>query len=115
MSKTEKALQRLTKWRVVFAGWQLGTRSKEDPEAQAVRDHREVTMLLRAEVSALVGLLVHKGVFTIEEFDGALGYEAEQLSEAYARKFPGFKATDDGISADPAELEKHGTTRGWRP
>lgn len=31
-------LQRLGKWRTVFASWQLGTRSKNDPEAQAVRD-----------------------------------------------------------------------------
>lgn len=48
------ALNKLAKWRSVFAGWQLGTRLKEDPECQAVKDHREVTILLRAEVSALL-------------------------------------------------------------
>src|SRR5438067_1656730 len=41
----DAALNRLTKWRSVFCGWQLGTRSSTDPEAQAVRDHREATML----------------------------------------------------------------------
>lgn len=29
------------KWRSLFAGWQLGTRPKGDPESDAVRDHRE--------------------------------------------------------------------------
>ena len=39
-----EACNRLTKWRSVFAGWQLGTRAKGDPECDAVRDHREVTI-----------------------------------------------------------------------
>jgi hypothetical protein len=34
-----KALQKLAKWRLIFAGWQLGTRLKGDPECDAVRDH----------------------------------------------------------------------------
>jgi hypothetical protein len=40
------ALNRLCKWRAIFAGWQLGTRAKGDPESDAVRDHREVTILI---------------------------------------------------------------------
>ena len=46
-----QALNRLCKWRAHFAGWQLGTRAKDDPEAQAVRDHRELSMLMRVELS----------------------------------------------------------------
>lgn len=107
------ALNRLTKWRTVFAGWQLGTRAKGDPECDAVRDHREVTMLMRCELNALAGLLIEKGVFTVEEFQRRLDSEADHLSAQYARKFPGFKATDDGIDMNLAIARD--TMRGWRP
>jgi hypothetical protein len=106
------ALQRLCKWRAVFAGWQLGTRPKGDPESDAVRDHRELTILLRAEVSALVAMLVGKGVFTAEEFCAALDKEAEQLSKDYEQRFPGFKARDYGMHMDAAIAAD--TMRGWR-
>jgi hypothetical protein len=107
------ALQRLAKWRTVFAGWQLGTRAKGDPESDAVRDHREISILMRAELNALVGLLVKNGVFTAEEWTAALDREAEQLSADYTRRFPGFKATDYGLEISPAIAAD--TTRGWRP
>jgi hypothetical protein len=113
MTDAREALERLAKWRSVFAGWQLGSRSKDDPECQAVRDHREVTILLRAEVTAITGLLIKKGVFTAEEFTAALGEEAELLSADYARKFPGMEATDDGIAYHlPLAGE---TMKGWKP
>lgn len=111
MSDTQR--QRLAKWRTVFAGWQLGTRPKGDPESDAVRDHREVTMLMRSELNALVGLLIDRGVFSAEEFTSRLESEAEYLSKQYERKFPGFKATDDGLSMNPAIAAD--TMRGWRP
>ena len=107
------ALNRLGKWRTVFAGWQLGTRAKGDPESDAVRDHREVTMLLRCELTALTGLLIEKGIFTAEEFTAAIGKEAEQLSADYEKRFPGFKATDVGIQMDPQVAAQ--TMKGWRP
>lgn len=111
--RTERALNRLAKWRVVFTGWQLGTRAKGDPESDAVRDHREVTILLRAESNALIGLLLRKGLITEMEWLAALEREAGDLSKAYEAKFPGFKATDDGMSMSlPAAAE---TTKGWRP
>lgn len=61
MMDVNRILQKLCKWRSVFAGWQLGTRPDTDAECQAVRDHREVTMLMRAELSALTALLIEKG------------------------------------------------------
>ena len=57
-----QALNRVAKWRTLFAGWQLGTRPKGDPESDAVRDHREITILLRVEQSAIIGLLIRKGI-----------------------------------------------------
>jgi hypothetical protein len=114
MSNVESALNRVTKWRSIFAGWQLGTRAKGDPESDAVRDHRELTILLRVELTALAGLLIKKGVFTAEEFEAALAKEADWLDLAFARKFPGLRATDDGIEIyDTAKA--HHTMRGWRP
>lgn len=110
---TTSLLNKLCKWRTVFAGWQLGTRPKSDPESQAVRDHREVTILLRLEVSALAGLLIAKGVFTHEEFAEQLGEEAAHLDAQYEKRFPGMKATDMGIEINIAEA--HETMKGWRP
>jgi hypothetical protein len=108
-------LERLCKWRTVFAGWQLGTRPKGDPEADAVRDHREVTILLRAEVTALTGLLIRKGIFTAEEFGAAIGDEAELLNADYERRFPGITTSALGVHLNAPVMQEHGTMKGWRP
>lgn len=110
--RTMAALNVLAKWRVLFTGWQLGTRLKGDPEGDAVRDHRELTILLRAEVSALTGLLLEKGVFTDDEWLAALEREAKQLCEDYERKFPGVTAHEDGLTIDRRTLP---WMKGWRP
>jgi hypothetical protein len=77
------ALNRVAKWRGVLAGWQLGTRAKGDPESDAVRDHREATILLRVEVTALTGLLLEKGLITQEELQNAYEGEANFLNDTY--------------------------------
>ena len=89
---------RLGKWRRIFAYWQLGTsKDKGDPEFDAVADHREATMLLRAEVNALTVLLLAKGIFTQAEFSAQITEECEHLSMAYAGLFPGLQVADSGI------------------
>jgi len=103
----------LCKWRSVFAGWQLGTRPNTDPECQAVRDHREVTLLLRAECSAIAGILIENGLVTAEEFTVRVGREAELLSLALEDRFPGFKATEFGITMQADKAAQ--TMKGWRP
>jgi len=110
---SEPAIQRLAKWRVLLTGWQLGTRPKGDPEGDAVRDHRETTLMLRAELSALLSLLCDKGVFTVEEFTAALEHEAGLLSADYAKRFPGIRATDHGLEFVPHIAAD--TMKGWRP
>lgn len=109
------ALNRLAKWRGLLAGWQLGTRPKGDPESDAVRDHREATLLLRAEVSALAGILLRKGLITADEWEATLEGEANALSEMLSQRFRGVRATDEGLSLDTEEMLKHGTMSGWRP
>lgn len=113
LARVDQAANRLAKWRSAFAGWQLGTRPLQDPECQAVRDHREVTMMLRAEMNALSNLLVSKGVITSEEWLEALEREYTLLATVYEEKFPGMEATDYGLKVDPLNAAK--TMAGWRP
>lgn len=111
--KMMAAANLLCKWRSTLAGWQLGTRSALDPECQAVRDHREVTMMLRAEVNGLTRLLIDAGLFTVEQFQRVMTDEYNHLSQQYEKQFPGFKPTEVGMSIDPAVARE--TTRNWRP
>lgn len=108
-------LQRLCKWRVHFAGWMLGTRTKDDPEAQAVRDLFERTILLRVEYSALLKVLLDKGLLTPEEITAAIGEEAEALMAAYEARWPGVRAVDDGLSYDVAAIQRAGWMKNWKP
>lgn len=95
-----QSLERLGKWRGHFAGWQLGSRAHDDPEFQAIRNHRELSMLLRVEVTAITGLLISKGLVTQEEIQEAMLLESEELQRAYERQWPGAKSTDDGMAYD---------------
>jgi hypothetical protein len=95
-----RALNRLAKWRTILTGWQLGTRRKGDPECDAVRDHREVTLLLRAEVNALHALLIDKGIIAADEWDRQLAIEAKQLETMLETRFPGATAQDHGMELD---------------
>ncbi len=106
-------LNRACKFRTVFAGWQLGSRSDTDPECQAVRDHRDLSTVLRVESSAISALLIKKGIFTAEELRNAIQEEAEILCHKYEKRFPGFTATDYGLVIDPKLAAE--TTKGWRP
>jgi len=107
---TYRAVNRLAKWRNLFAGWQLGTRPASDPVTAAVKDHREVTLLLRAEVSALTGLLIRKGLITELEWLAALGEEADLLNADLERRFPGVTAHDEGLTFDRRVLP---WMKGW--
>jgi hypothetical protein len=108
------ALNRLAKWRGHFAGWQLGTRPKGDPECDAVRDHREVTILLRAEQSAMAGLLLRKGVITETEWRTALEREANDLARDYSAKWPVVGRGDAGLAYDLARIKRAGWMKGWK-
>ena len=109
----QEALNKVTKWRSVFAGWQLGTRVTDDPEAQAVRDHREVTILLRVECTSFLRILIEKKIITEEEVTRIMAEEAEHLSAMYEKKFPGMKADLMGVVMTLPEAAE--TMKGWRP
>ena len=101
-----EALNRLAKWRTVLAGWQLGTRSDTDPEAAAVRDTRELLLVLRAEVNALTDLLIGAGIFRSDQWDQQMVLEAEELERRLEARFPGMKATDAGIEMTLPEAQE---------
>jgi len=90
-------LNRLCKWRNYYASWQIGRYAKGEREYDAIADHRELTILMRAEVSALCGLMIEKGVFTADEFMTQLEAESIHLMEMYMHNHPGVYATDLGL------------------
>jgi len=54
-----EAMNRLAKWRTVFASWQLGTRlAMGDGELAAVKNHHEATLFQCVELDAFVQLLI---------------------------------------------------------
>lgn len=110
--KYKEVMNRVAKWRFVFASWQLGTRSNTDPECQAVKDHRELGIMLRIEVSALANLLIEKGVITLDEYKNQMITEAEFLDAAFEKKFPGFTSSDVGMSVNVEKAKE--TTKFWR-
>lgn len=93
-------MNRVCKWRMVFAGWQLGTRDKEDGECLAVRDHRELSIIQRVEMNALTSLLVDKGVITKREWMEYLLKASIDFDQMLEKKFPGFKSSVTGITVD---------------
>jgi aspartate oxidase len=78
-----------------------------------VRDHREVTMLMRAEINALTALLLKKGVCTQEELQQQMILEFEHLDAAFEQRFPGIRTTIEGLDIDPKVAPI--TMAGWKP
>lgn len=104
-----RVMQKLLRWKLFFASWQLGTRLQSDGECRAVKHHLELSISNRAELSALAGLLIEKGVFTEAEFTRAMVSEAKRLDHDYEESYPGWRSTDQGMHAKmPEALE---TTR----
>lgn len=114
-----RAVERLTKWRRVFAAWQLGKHAltgdnqQVSAQVQAVRHHRELSMILRAEANAVAALMIEKGVFTAEELTAQIEVEATHLDVQYEGLFPGFVAGDDGLTLELPDAAK--TMSRWAP
>ena len=109
------ALEKLAKWRKFFASWQVGTVPAGDGRYKAVADHREVSILMRAELSALTGLLLRKGTFTEQEWRDALELEAKQLDHDYEERFPGWRSLPEGLSMKMPEAAETARELGFPP
>lgn len=112
---TLETLNKLCKWRKFFASWQLGTTTDSDGEYRAVAHHRELSILLRAELTAVTGLLIRKGVFTQQEFQAELEAEAKRLDHDYEESFPGFRTVADGLSMKLPEAAETMRKLGFPP
>jgi hypothetical protein len=83
---------RLPEWRTAHR-LQLGT-EHGDPEGDAVRDHREVTLLLRAEINALTALHAQHTACSRGGVSAALAEEDEgALTAGLGAALPGVTAT----------------------
>jgi hypothetical protein len=109
------ALNKLAKWRKFFASWQVGTLPAGDGRYRAVADHREMSILMRAELSAMAGLLIRKGVFTQEEFRDALEAEAKLLDHDYEERFPGWRSLPAGLHMKMPEAAETMRKMGFPP
>jgi hypothetical protein len=94
------SLNRLCKWRTVLTGRHVGTKPKTDPEVIAFRDLYDKLLILRAEHTALSGLLIAKGIITADQLASAVAAEADELERDYQKAFPGVRATDAGLIID---------------
>jgi hypothetical protein len=94
----DTALNRLAKWRKFFVSWQIGTRELGDREAAAITHHVEMSILMRAELNAVIKLLIDTGTVTSGELEDAITVAALALSETYAKAYPGWAATDAGMT-----------------
>ena len=112
--KYNKIMNQLAKWRVLFAGWQLGTRPKGDPECDAVSDSRELLLLMRVELNAIVRILQEKKIVTVDETHRILIEEIEYYMKHLEQRFPGVKSTDMGLTLDMPTIVKAGWMRNWR-
>jgi hypothetical protein len=90
-------VEKLGKWRALYAGWWFGTRPNSDPQAQAARDNFDRTIMLRCEVDALVPLLIRKGVFTDEEYGTELLAAVERMDGLLEAAWPGFRTEPAGL------------------
>ena len=63
----------------------------------AGNDSFDVSLMARIDINALLALLIRKGVFTEQEWIDALQAEAEQYDRDLEKRFPGVRATDQGL------------------
>ena len=87
--------------------------SPRSPESRAVRNHREATILLRAEVNALTALLIEAGTISSRTLTEQLIVECEHLDKQFEDLFPGFSSSDIGMNMKLPEAAE--TVKGWRP
>lgn len=112
----DRALNKLCKWRSLYAGWWLGTRPNSDPTTQAVRDNFDRAIVLRAEMTAISAILIQKQVCTQEELQRAVLAEVQALDTQLEKAWPGFRTSDEGlVFADLNEAAATMKRRGFPP
>jgi hypothetical protein len=96
---TELAVNRLCRFKTVLARWQLGL-TYEQQEFDAICDTRALLLILRAEVNALLSVLVETRIVKHSDFDKALEEAANRDNTNLSLRFPGYYGTDEGLAVD---------------
>ena len=93
-----RAMKRLCNWKSLLAMWQLGSSMpKEHGTFRAVSDIREAELVSYVERKAIIGALLAKKIITQPEWANAVIMEAQALEKYLERRFPGYRAHDDGM------------------
>lgn len=65
--------------------------------------------------NALIVLLVEKGVFTAEDWGRVVELEANQLADDLAKRYPGIRCTDTGLTLDTEKALETMRRMGFKP
>lgn len=106
-------MNKLAKWRTVFASRWIGAATKEDTRCISIKDLFEAKLLMRAEYTGLQELLISKGIITADELALAVIDAARHYDEVLEKTFPGFASTEYGLKMDLPTIMREGTTKGW--
>ena len=95
-----KLMNRVVQWKEILANWELGTKDDTDGTYRAVQDARDGDIRRGVKLEALTELLLSRGVIRPEELIEKQIELAVRFDKSMEDKFPGAKATDDGIEVD---------------
>jgi hypothetical protein len=109
-----RALNRLAKWRFVFASRMFGSRPDTDEPTKVFKDLVERTLILRAEVTALTALLVEQRMIYEDDFARHVAVEAGHLERLLEQQFPGFRSAEHGMEVYDTGLVVE-TAKNWPP
>lgn len=114
--KLRTAAQRLRQFGRLSASRMFGTLLATDGRYKAVVGMEERGLFARAELNALVRLLVDKGVFTEAEWTERVAAEMEHLAAEHAKQWPELRAEPDGIHVhDLPRHAKRSRDERWPP
>lgn len=108
-----KALNKLAKWRTVFASRIMGTQTTEHVPTKALKEIVEGQLIMRAELNALLRHLTVNKMITNEQWLEAVKDEAITLDKLMEIRFPGITTSDQGVHFDPVMIREMGTMNGW--
>ena len=97
MNLVERLAQRLRQFGRLDCGRILGTRAHTDGDYLALLSLLERSFFLRAEATAIVQVLIKKGLLNERDFQNAVAHEMNLLLVELHKEWPEIEVTDDGI------------------
>ena len=107
---------RLAQYARMAASRVLGTRLESNGGFRAIRLLDHGRHIHRAEITAIVSLLIDKGVFTLEEYQGAMKAEMEMLLSDLQQEWPEIVAHPQMTEVKDAKaFAERAKREGWPP